>query len=296
MEHFLAQYAKIKRHHKIIISILTLIALLYFGYENEVVPADAQLVSAKDAANGLENEIATLKDLTQSMVVIQDNLKRAQQEMDEIKAKLPEQPDLEGLLASLSDAAKSAGVTIVSFEPKEHTSSGDANSGGSGQNIPGGPGPAAAPQSAGTTGASGGDEALAFKTNIDVKVSGTFSQIVLFYDKTLHFDRIIHLTRFELASADQSNSTQQEKMLLNASATFVAYSQLAKAIPRSDTAKQQTPQTPQTPPPAQAPQQSATDAPNNVSENRSPNAPALKKQNGPLALADIKPKLRPEDD
>lgn len=267
--------------------------LLYLGYESQVIPAEAQLVSAKDAASGLENEIATLKDLTQSMVVIKDNLKRAQQEMDEIKAKLPEQPDLEGLLASLSDAAKSAGVTITSFEPKEHTPSADGNSMSPMLAQGGGPAPASGGQADSSSNPSS-SETLAFKTNIDVKVSGTFSQIVLFYDKTLHFDRIIHLTRFELAtSSDQPNNTQQDKVLLNANATFVAYSQLAKAIPKTENTKTQQPQAPQTP---QAPTQSAPENLNGVSENRSDALSPKSKRIGPVALSTLKPGLSPKED
>jgi Tfp pilus assembly protein PilO len=244
MDRLLEAYSKLQRVHKIILTALAFFFLLYMSYETEIVPAEQALESARAEAIAIEKEVADLSQLSKTNEAIADELRRAKEENEALKAMLPESPEIEALLSSLSAAAKATGVTILSFEPKNDTSTASGTPNNQGNPSPGAPAapPVAAdgsqpPDPNAPPGSSPPppEEPIAFRALIDVNLMGTFAQIVMFYDKTLHFDRIIHLSKFNLdvlsdASAGTKDASEAQ---LTSSATFIAFSQQQTVVPAS---------------------------------------------------------------
>jgi Tfp pilus assembly protein PilO len=254
MEKLLELYSKITMQHKIIITLIALAAALGMGYQSAIVPAEAQLEAARANAAALETEINSLQELNKSMVTIQDELRRATDEMTALKAILPEEPDIESLLSDLSAAAKATGVTIVSFEPKSDATglaqTPEVNPLAAQTPEPSNPDVSPAPGDANQPSI----EPIAYKTEIEVQVSGSFSQIVSFYDRTLQFERIIHLSSFDLSIRESGDKSNIAGRTLTARTSFFAYSQQSKFIPPSlPKAETKPPGQSPSPPPAMGP-------------------------------------------
>lgn len=217
----LQRYESTPYLHKIIVLLLIVSGLLYLGYEDEIVPSQIELEDALVASQTVDNELRKLEEVNKTYVSIQAEHRIATEEMDTLKKILPEDPEIEALLAGLSLAAKQAGVVIISFTPDRTkssstvtTSSAEKSKSKSGESED------STSREQSTNGAP-----LAYLTPIKIEVTGTFNQIVSFYDRALSLNRIMRLGSFEieLATGEDQNFTTPRK--LTASSEFIAYSQ-----------------------------------------------------------------------
>ena len=232
MDRFLELYSRLTHLHKLLISAGILIVILYLGYEAEVVTAEQELQAAKDAAIAQEADVAKMRELNLSAAGLEEERRRAEEENSELKKRLPSEPQIEELLASISESAKATGITIVDFEPKnEEVAPAPVTSPIPAQKTTGA-GTAATTQP-GDTGKPVAEANIASKTLIIIKISGTFAQTVMFYDRVLNEDRLIHMSKLEITSAAKGPINSASSVLLESNATFIAYSQQPKLIPAS---------------------------------------------------------------
>ncbi len=231
MERVLELYGKVSNLQKLIAVLFLVGYLLHAGYDSEITPAQDSITQSKQQALALEQEIAQLQEVNKSMAAIKDELRRAEDEMTALKTILPEEAKVEELLASFSAAAKASGVTLVSFLPKESSSS---NAPVAQPPMPP-PNPAASqppnqdgdqPPVPGQNPPPVQEEPIALKTEISVKIRGGFAETVMFFDRTLQFDRIIHLGSFTIEST-KTGKTNSSQRVLDTTVTFFAYSQKA---------------------------------------------------------------------
>lgn len=236
MEKILELYGKISTPQKLLIILIGSAYMLWVGYDSDISPAQAAITESKQQALALEQEIAQLQEVNKSMTAIKDELRRAEDEMATLKTILPEDPRIEELLANFSAAAKAAGVTLVSFQPKAPDSEPPpaaaplpVPSTAPGANpSPGAAQPQAPAPAQGQPSPHSGEEPIAQKTEITVKIRGGFAETVVFFDRTLQLDRIIHLDNFTIESKrDGGNNSQR---ILESTTTFVAFSQKSSSF------------------------------------------------------------------
>jgi Tfp pilus assembly protein PilO len=229
MERVLELYGKVSNLQKLIATLVLVGLILWTSYDSEISPAQESITQAKQQALTLEQEISQLQEVNKSMASIKDELRRAEDEMTALKAILPEDPKVEELLASFSAAAKASGVTLVSFLPKDAATQPSPvvqppvqvqNPAASQTPNQAGAPPPATPQNP----APPQEEPIALKTEISLKIRGGFAETVMFFDRTLQFDRIIHLGTFAIESAKTGKANNSQRVL-DTNVTFFAYSQ-----------------------------------------------------------------------
>ena len=122
----------------------------------------------------LQDQIATLQKANMEMQVASQRLnefratyKNKQEELEELKALLPEQRELTNVLQGIQDRAKTSGLSVRHFTPKDDVQQ-DFYSG----------------------------------KKIDVAVQSSFSSLRAFFDQLAHYQRIVSITNFEIKQLD----------------------------------------------------------------------------------------------
>jgi Tfp pilus assembly protein PilO len=115
----------------------------------------------------LQDQIATLQKANMEMQVASQRLnefratyKNKQEELEELKALLPEQRELTNVLQGIQDRAKTTGLSVRHFTPKDDVQQ-DFYSG----------------------------------KKIDVSVQSSFSSLRAFFDQMAHYQRIVSITK-----------------------------------------------------------------------------------------------------
>jgi Tfp pilus assembly protein PilO len=235
MSSLLERYSQIKKGQKVAILSLITLWLLYEGYTIKIVTAQENLQAAHAEASQLDQQIIEMKELTQSMATIQEEHRRADEEMASLRAVIPDEPEIEQLLSSFSSAARQAGVRIEGFQPEsinqnqsgyaglpEVQAAAQSSDDESGLNQP-----SAAPEEI--------QAPVAYPTRVKVAITGKFGQIVSFLDRSLTFGRILHLTEIEISKNGALNTeTTGVQRSLQATATFLAFAQRSVEYKSSD--------------------------------------------------------------
>ena len=137
----------------------------------------------------METEIARLRPLNAQAQIVSQNLnnfkaiyKAREEEYAELKALLPEQRELTMVLQGIQDRARSNGLVLSRFNPKEDIQQ-DNYSG----------------------------------KKIEVSVSSGFAGLRAFFDQLAHYQRIVSVTNFELKQIDKQtgNKTVDARFDLN---------------------------------------------------------------------------------
>lgn len=255
MSAFFERYSKFKKSHRMFFFAAITAWFLYVGYDTVIRSAQESLEAAHLQASSLEQQIIEMQELNKSMATIQEELRRAEEEMASLRSILPDAPEIELLLSSFSSAAKLSGVRIEGFEPEEPEEN-ENGQGASMASAPPPPAPTAADPGAesaaqpveydengqpiGGASTTGAGQApvpqapIAYPTRIKVKISGKFSQIVSFFDRSLTFGRILHLTEIDIVT-DASGILEPvgSQRTLKASVVFLAFSQQPIEIKQS---------------------------------------------------------------
>src|SRR6266850_1871433 len=139
--------------------------------------------------------------------------KARQEEYEELKALLPEQRELTMVLQSLQDRARTNGLVLRKFLPKDDVQQ---------ENYSG--------------------------KRIEVSVTSSFASLRSFFDQLAHYQRIVSITNFELKQLDKQSPSKSVDATFDLTAFYVSAEKLQKPAPA--TAKSGAKVPPVVPPPA----------------------------------------------
>lgn len=128
----------------------------------------------------MESEIAKLRPKNAQAAIVQQNLnnfkaayKAREEEFAELKALLPEQRELTMVLQGIQDRARSNGLVLTRFNPKEDTQEVDYSG-----------------------------------KKIEVSVVSGFPGLRAFFEQLAHYQRIVSITNFELKQLEKQSLTK----------------------------------------------------------------------------------------
>lgn len=146
----------------------------------------------------MEDEIARLRPLNAQAAIVQQNLnnfkaayKAREEEYAELKALLPEQRELTMVLQGIQDRAKTNGLILTHFNPKEDMQQ-DNYSG----------------------------------KKIEVHVVTGFGGLRSFFEQLAHYQRIVSITNFELKQLDKQSLTKTVDARFDLTAYYVSSEKL----------------------------------------------------------------------
>jgi len=163
----------------------------------------------KDTKN-LQDQIATLKKANAEMQIVSQRLnefrttyKNKQEELEELKALLPEQRELTNVLQGIQDHARETGLSLRHFTPDKDDEQKDFYSG----------------------------------KKIDVAVQSSFASLRTFFDQMAHYQRIVSITNFELKQIDNQGSNKTVEARFDLTAYYVSSEKLQKAAEKPNGAQ-----------------------------------------------------------
>src|SRR5215213_3332856 len=149
----------------------------------------------------MEDEIAQLRPRNAQAAIVQQNLnnfkaayKAREEEYAELKALLPEQRELTMVLQGIQDRAKSSGLVLTRFNPKEDLQQ-DNYSG----------------------------------KKIEVSVISGFTGLRAFFDQLAHYQRIVSITNFELKQLEKQSLMKTVDARFDLTAYYVSSDRPAPA-------------------------------------------------------------------
>ena len=153
----------------------------------------------KDTA-GLKEQIAVLQKANAEAQIASQRLnefraiyKNRQEELEELKALLPEQRELTKVLEGIQDRAKATGLSLRKFSPKEDMQQ-DFYSG----------------------------------KKIDVSVQSSFAGLRSFFDQMAHYQRIVSITNFEIKQMDSQATAKTVDARFDLTAYYASNENLQK--------------------------------------------------------------------
>jgi Tfp pilus assembly protein PilO len=154
----------------------------------------------KDTA-GLQEQIAMLQKANAEAQIASQRLnefrtayKNKQEELEELKALLPEQRELTKVLEGIQDRARVTGLSLRKFTPKDDLQQ-DFYSG----------------------------------KKIDVSVQSSFAGLRSFFDQMAHYQRIVSITNFEIKQMENQWSAKTVEARFDLTAYYVSAEKLQKA-------------------------------------------------------------------
>src|SRR6476659_2163503 len=152
----------------------------------------------RNTTKEMENEIAKFKTKNAQAAIVQQNLnnfkaayKAREEEFAELKALLPEQRELTMVLQGIQDRAKTNGLVLTRFTPKEDVQQ-DNYSG----------------------------------KKIEVNVVSGFASLRAFFDQMAHYQRIVSITNFELKQLDKQTLNKTVDARFDLTAYYVSSERL----------------------------------------------------------------------
>ena len=146
----------------------------------------------------MDEEIAQLRTKNAQAAIVQQNLnnfkaayKAREEEFAELKALLPEQRELTMVLQGIQDRAKSNGLVLTRFSPKEDVQQ-DNYSG----------------------------------KKIEVNVVSGFAGLRAFFDQLAHYQRIVSISNFDLKQLDKQSLTKTVDARFELTAYYVSNERL----------------------------------------------------------------------
>ena len=166
--------------------------VLYFGFGYFVTS------STRQDTKTMEDEIARLRPLNAQAQIVSQNLnnfkanyKAREEEYAELKALLPEQRELTMVLQGIQDRARSNGLVLSRFNPKEVVQQ-DNYSG----------------------------------KKIEVNVVSGFAGLRAFFEQLAHYQRIVSITNFELKQLDKQTMNKTVDARFDLTAYYVSSERL----------------------------------------------------------------------
>jgi len=154
--------------------------------------------STRNETKAMEEEIASLRTKNAQAAIVQQNLnnfkaayKAREEEFAELKALLPEQRELTMVLQGIQDRAKTNGLVLTRFTPKEDVQQ-DNYSG----------------------------------KKIEVNVVSGFASLRAFFDQMAHYQRIVSISNFDLKQLDKQSLTKTVDARFELTAYYVSNEKL----------------------------------------------------------------------
>ena len=142
----------------------------------------------------LEEQISVLRKAnidaqiaSQRLNEFRTTYKNKQEELEELRALLPEQRELTNVLQGIQDRARATSLSLRKFTPKDDVQS-DFYSG----------------------------------KKIDVAVQSTFKGLRAFFDQMAHYQRIVSITNFEIKQLDKQSAEKTLEARFDLSAYYVS--------------------------------------------------------------------------
>jgi Tfp pilus assembly protein PilO len=149
---------------------------------------------------GLQEQISVLQKANAEAQIASQRLndfraayKNKQEELEELRALLPEQRELTKVLEGIQDRAHMTGLSLRKFVPKDDVQQ-DFYSG----------------------------------KRIDVSVQSTFASLRAFFDQMAHYQRIVSITNFELKQMDKQAASKTVEARFDLTAYYVSTEKLQK--------------------------------------------------------------------
>src|SRR5438445_13604814 len=149
---------------------------------------------------GLQEQISVLQKANAEAQIASQRLnefrtayKNKQEELEELRALLPEQRELTKVLEGIQDRAHMTGLSLRKFAPKDDVQQ-DFYSG----------------------------------RRIDVAVQSTFSGLRAFFDQMAHYQRIVSITNFEIKQMDKQGADKTVEARFDLTAYYVSSEKLQK--------------------------------------------------------------------
>src|SRR6266550_8233668 len=149
---------------------------------------------------GLQDQIAVMQKANAEAQIASQRLnefrttyKNKQEELEELRALLPEQRELTKVLEGIQDRARVTGLSLRKFVPKDDVQQ-DFYSG----------------------------------KRIDVSVQSTFAGLRAFFDQMAHYQRIVSITNFELKQMDKQAASKTVEARFDLTAYYVSTEKLQK--------------------------------------------------------------------
>lgn len=157
----------------------------------------------RNATKAMEDEIAKLRPKNAQAAIVQQNLnnfkaayKAREEEYAELKALLPEQRELTMVLQGIQDRARSNGLILTRFTPKEDVQQ-DNYSG----------------------------------KKIEVSVVSGFAGLRAFFEQLAHYQRIVSITNFELKQLEDQSLNKTVDAKFDLTAYYVSSERLQAQTP-----------------------------------------------------------------
>ncbi|MFN2577580.1 MAG: type 4a pilus biogenesis protein PilO [Pyrinomonadaceae bacterium] len=154
--------------------------------------------STRKDTKGLQDQIAVLQKANAEAQIASQRLnefrttyKNKQEELEELKALLPEQRELTNVLQGIQDRARTTGLSLRHFTPKDDVQQ-DFYSG----------------------------------KKIDVAVQSSFGSLRAFFDQMAHYQRIVSITNFEIKQLDNQAPSKTVEARFDLTAYYVSAEKL----------------------------------------------------------------------
>src|SRR6266571_1101685 len=162
---------------------------------------------------GLQDQIALLQKANAEMQIASQRLnefrttyKNKQEELEELKALLPEQRELTKVLEGIQDRARATSISVRKFMPKDDL-----------------------------------QQEFYSGKKIDVAVQSSFKGLRAFFDQMAHYQRIVSITNFEIKQLDKQNDGRTVDTRFDLTAYYVSSEKLqqkqAAAFPKGQPAQ-----------------------------------------------------------
>jgi Tfp pilus assembly protein PilO len=149
---------------------------------------------------GLQEQISVLQKANTEAQIASQRLnefrtayKNKQEQLEELRALLPEQRELTKVLEGIQDRARTTGLSLRKFTPKDDVQQ-DFYSG----------------------------------KRIDVSVQSSFAGLRSFFDQMAHYQRIVSITNFEIKQLDKQASNKTVEARFDLTAYYVSSEKLQK--------------------------------------------------------------------
>ena len=156
--------------------------------------------SVRAETKGFKDEIAQLLPRNAQAQIASQRLnefravyKARQEEYEELKALLPEQRELTMVLQSVQDRARTNGLVLRKFLPKDDVQQ---------ENYSG--------------------------KKIEVSVTSSFASLRAFFEQLAHYQRIVSITNFQLNQADKQSASRTVDATFDLTAYYVSAEKLQK--------------------------------------------------------------------
>jgi Tfp pilus assembly protein PilO len=171
-------------------------AVLYGGFWYFITkPIRAETTVMNTEIAGLVQRNAQAQIASQRLNEFRAVYKARVEEYEELKALLPEQRELTMVLQSVQDRARTNGLVLRKFSPKDDVQQGNYSG-----------------------------------KRIEVSVTSSFAALRTFFDQLAHYQRIVSITNFQLSQMDNQSPSKTVDATFDLTAYFASAEKLQKPV------------------------------------------------------------------